>query len=353
MSEYIEINVPAGMNLPNIRSYAAGLLPSTVEEDGCIINQFFCMADGDPESLCVVQTDASHFSLLPGPEFSPRLYRGQNRYFAKCLPTFLRPPLTKIKILTDILKKYEFFKLLCSHPIVKYLAEWKIADKGFKVDFEGLAAHYEFSTLKLDLTRSKDVAMFFALCEKEDLQSDEYKPIDGANREAVLYTVDLNKLFADNRQDFHVVGFQPLPRPDAQKAYCFNAGTQSDFNDFSFVTVERTKVDPKLAQHYFELFEGGRKLFPNDPIDLIAKEIRNSKQIDREVLETSFDRNLIPPDWPNINELKHFLGVHGYGITDKGLHLDSESQQKIVTKWNAQCPLNASRVKFRLVSESC
>ena len=308
------------------------------------------MADGDPESLCVVQTDASHFSLLPGPEFSPRLYRGQNRYFSKCLPAFLRPPLTKIKRLTDILKKYEFFKLLCSHPIVNYLAEWKIEDKSFKVDFEGLAAHYEFSTLKLDLTRSKDVAMFFALCEKEDPQKDEYKPIDDSDREAVLYTVDLNKLFADAPEHFHVVGFQALPRPDAQKAYCFNAVSQRNFNQYPFVRLERIRVDPKQAEHYFEMFEGGRKLFPNEPVDLIAKEIRNSIQIDREILETAFEKKLFPQDWDNLKEIKQFLEGCGYEISDKKLEFSEESRAKIISNWNAQCPLNGNRVKWRLES---
>jgi len=59
--------------------------------------------------------------------------------------------------------------------IFGHLREWRIDGKYFKVDMEGLAAHCEFTTAMIDVSRSKDVAMFFALCEKNG--TGQYAPI--------------------------------------------------------------------------------------------------------------------------------------------------------------------------------
>lgn len=109
MSSHIEIHVPPGKHIPTIEHYAASLLPSEIEDDHCWINQYGCVTSEDTESLLVVQIDGKHFSLLPGPEFSPRLYRGQPNFYEECLPSLFRKPMTQIKYLTDLLKKYEFY----------------------------------------------------------------------------------------------------------------------------------------------------------------------------------------------------------------------------------------------------
>ena len=292
MSRYIEIAIPPGKKIPTIENYVAGLLPYEISDDDCWINQIGRIASDNKADLLVVQTDDNHFSLLPGSEFSPRLYRGQPGFHKKCVPLLFRG-LTQIKYLTDLLKKYEFCKLMAEHPTIKYLQDWCIDGKHFKIYMEGLSAHYEFATPMLDVTKSKDIAMFFALCEKNK-KSNRYEPVTDENREVVLYTVDMKALLENSNSDFHVIGFQALLRPDAQKAYSLFVSHKQNFNTCPFVNYKKFRVNRKQSEKYFEMFEGGAKLFPSDVVDDMALEIKESREIDKEVLEVCFERHLIP-----------------------------------------------------------
>lgn len=347
MSIDIEVPVPPGKSIPTIDHYAALLLPFEIEDDHCRINQYGCVVSEEPGSLCVVQTDDSHFSLLPGPEFSPRLYRGQPTFHEVCLPSLFRKPITKAKYLTDLFKKYEFYKLLAEHPIIGHLLEWRIADKTFKIDMEGLAAHYEFATAMIDVSRSKNVATFFALCEKND--EGQYAPIVDESRQAVLYTVNLQALLYTNNPAFHVIGFQPLPRPDAQKAYSLWVSHGKNLNTFPFVSYEILKVRRKDSEKYFDMFEGGTKLFPKDTVDSMAREIRQSMEIDKEVLEMCFQKRWVPRVWDTPGEVIALLGRHGYSVKEKPLRFSDGDKRTIVEKWNNAPPLSADRVTCRFV----
>ena len=346
----IVVNVPPGKSILTIDQYAALLLPFGIQDDHCRVNHYGCVTTEEADSLCVVQTDDSHFSLLPGPEFSPHLYRGQPAFYEECLPSLFRKPIIQIKYLTDLLKKYEFYKLMAGHPMIGHLVDWCIDGKCFKVDMEGLAAHYEFATAMIDVSRSRDVAMFFALCEKNKMGI--YVPIVDENREVVLYTINLQELIYTNNPAFHVIGFQPLPRPDAQKAYSLWINHGENLNEYLFITRKVFKVHRKESQKYFDMFEGGAKLFPNDPVDEMALEIRQSMEIDRDVLETCFERHRIPKAWDNLGEVINFLGCHGYSVKEKLLALSDANKRTIIQKWNSSPPLSAGRVKCRFVTES-
>ncbi|MFQ5686995.1 MAG: FRG domain-containing protein [Candidatus Scalindua sp.] len=350
MNKYIEITVPPGKKIPTIEVYESLLLPDEIQDDYCRINQFGGVTSEDKEVLFVVQTDDNHFSLLPGPEFSPRLYRGQNNFHKECVPMLFRKPITKIRYLTDLLKKYEFYKLMAGHPIVRYLQDWCIDGKCFKTDLEGLSAHYEFATPMMDVTKSKDVAMFFALCEKNK-KINRYEPITDENRKIVLYTVNLKALFENRNSDFHVIGFQALPRPDAQKAYSLFIGHNHNFNTRSFISHKIFRVNRKQSEKYFEMFEGGSKLFPNDFVDDMAWKIRQSKEIDRDVLEVCFERHLIPKVWANTAEVCKFLKEFGYKVSEKHLEFTDDAKRKIIEKWNNNPLLYIDRVKCRFVAE--
>lgn len=350
--QYIEIIVPPGAKIPNIESYGSLLLPFAIQDDYCRINNIGCVASENDDDFCVVQTDDHHFSLLPGPEFSPRLYRGQTRFHDQCVPSLFRLKENRIGYLTALLKKYEFYKLIAgSHPIIGYLQNWTIDGKYFKIDMEGLSQHYEFATSMIDVTRSKDIAMFFALCEK-NATSKWYEPIIDENREVVLYTVNLKALLENNYPNFHIIGFQALPRPDAQKAYSLFIGDKDNFNIVPFVSYERFKVKRKQSEKYFQMFDEGNRLFPKDDIVTnIAQEIRESKEIDREVVETCYQRHWIPKIWANTSELVKFLNTFGYGVTEKHLEFSAEQKRTIIEKWNSNPPLNSTRVKCRFVYE--
>jgi len=350
LNRYVEIMVPPGKKLSTIDVYGSLLLPYENPDDDCRINQIGCVASEDRDALLVVQTDDNHFNLLPGSEFSPRLYRGQTGFHEECVPLLFRNPITQIRYLTDLLKKYEFCKLMAGHPIIRCLQDWCIDGKFFKIDMEGLSAHYKFATSMMDVTRSKDIAMFFALCEYNK-ESNRYEPITDENHEVVLYNVDLKAMLENRNSDIHVIGFQALPRPDAQKAYSLFVDYNQNFNACPFVSREKFMVNRKQSEKYFEIFEGGAKLFPNDIVDEMAWEIKQSMEIDREVLEVCFERHLIPKIWANTSEIGKFLNGFGYVVSEKHLEFSDDVRRKIIEKWDNNPPLNAERVKPRLVTE--
>lgn len=343
------ITVPIGKRILTIEEYGELLLPYEIQDDNCWISQSGCVATENRDALFVVKTADNHFSLLPGPEFSPRLYRGQTDCYEKCVPQFWRE-LTKIKYLTNLLKKYEFYKLMEGHPIVMALQNWCIDGKFFKIDIEGLSAHYEFATSMMDVTKSKDIAMFFALCGKNK-KNNRYEPITDENHEVVLYTVDLKAMLETRNPDIHVIGFQALPRPDVQKAYSIFVGYNQNFNACPFVSREKFMVNRKQSEKYFEMFEGGAKLFPNDIVDEMAGEIKQSMEIDREALEVCFERHFIPKDWVNVSEVDKFLNEFGYVVSEKRLEFSDEVRRRIVEKWNNNSLLHADRVKCRFAAE--
>jgi hypothetical protein len=326
LNTYIDFSIPEGKKFPDLKGHVALTLPIEVQDDCCILNQHGAVTSENEDLLLIVKTDEKHFSLLPGPEFSPRLYRGQTAFYDKCVPLLFRQPITQIKYLIDLVKKYEFYKLMFSHPVLNYLYDWRLGDLSFKVDLEGMAAHYEFGTPFLDVTRSKDVAMFFALCEKS---GDKYQPIMDKTRTAVLYTVYFHELIKEKISDFHVVGFQALPRPDAQKAYSIVVGYNQNLNDYKSIKYELINIDRNKSKKYFELFEGGKILFPENPIDIRAEDIQRSMEVDSEVLETCYSKKLIPNAWTKFSELIKFLEKFGYRICEKQLAFSSSEIYEI------------------------
>jgi len=149
-----------------------------------------------------------------------------------------------------------------------------------------------------------------------------------------------------------VIGFQALPRPDAQKAYSLWVDHKQNFNKCPFVSYEIFGVDRKESEKYFDMFEGGAKLFPNDPIDDMTREIQQSTVIDREILEVAFEKHWIPKVWQNTIEITKFLSSFGYRVGEKQLKFSDETRRAIVEKWNSNPPLTADRVKCRFMSES-
>lgn len=343
--------LPYGKRLMTITEYATMLMPYEYEDDYVEINQHNAVSSGSDDDLYVVQTDKNHFKLLPGPEFSPRLYRGQPRFYDKCVPALFRAK-TYIDYIVLLIKKYEFYKLMIeSHPIVHELLAWNIDDKYFEMDIEGLSQHYEFSTQMIDVTRSKDIAMFFALCEKkENVTTNQYEPIFDENRTVVLYTINMNQLL--KKSGLNIVGFQALPRPDDQRAFSIYLDWNENFNLQPYLKYEKFQVKRRLSEKYYNLFEGGAKLFPKDIVDSKALEIRLSKEFDRDVLERCFKEKLIPRLTEEFSDFIKILISNGYIITEKKLTFYSDEKNEIILNWEARKINYFQRIKYRLASDS-
>ena len=115
-----------GMRLPTFDEYVGNLLPIEFEDDNCKINYCGCMTN-DKDDYTAIQVGNGKFRLMPGSEFSPRLYRGQNCYYSDCKPSIYRNREYPKYVLSKI-KLFEFIKLIGSSPIVKLMRNLKIGN---------------------------------------------------------------------------------------------------------------------------------------------------------------------------------------------------------------------------------
>ena len=192
--------------------------------------------------------------------------------------------------LKSILQKIEFLSALKTHPLTKifqtkYFLEiyTDIPNYKLKIDYEAIAQHYEFKTSHLDFSRNKDIAMFFMTC-RYDSKNRDFTPISDDSM-GVLYSYDFKLGILKNEHAINPIGFQPFSRPDKQKAFSIVFNKNLNFNDFDFVQKEEIKLTKELCEKYYDMFDGGAKLFPKDEISELAYEIQNSNYISKDAIE--------------------------------------------------------------------
>ncbi len=257
--------------------------------DDTLINHFGCHSTPRKDALFPLKVNDSECLLLPAPEFSALLYRGQNEYFEVCKPTLSRK-MTAPEKLKAILQKIEFLSALKTHPLTKifqtkYFLEIypDIPNYKLKIDYEAIAQHYEFKTNHLDFSRDKEVAMFFMTCSY-DPKNKKFTPISDDSK-GVMYSYDFKLGILQNIHSINPIGFQPFSRPDKQKAFSIVFNKNINFNNFDFVKKEEIQLTKGLCEKYYDMFDGGAKLFPKDEISELSYEIQNSNYISKDAIE--------------------------------------------------------------------
>lgn len=191
--------------------------------DDTLINHFGCHSTPRKDALFPLKINDNECLLLPAPEFSALLYRGQNEYFEICKPTLSRKMSTPEKLKAN-LQKIEFLTAIKTHPLTKifqtkYFLERHpdVPNYKLKIDYEAIAQHYEFKTNHLDFSRDKEVAMFFMTCSY-DPKNKKFTPISDDSM-GVMYSYDFKLGILKNEHAINPIGFQPFSRPDKQKAF--------------------------------------------------------------------------------------------------------------------------------------
>jgi hypothetical protein len=280
-----------GKDLMSIEEYAHMLQDynKNYNYDNELFNQFGCVTSFCEDLLFAVKINSKSFALLRGNEFSPILYRGQNEFFNPCKPSILRDLLSPLDREISEIKKLEFFDVITPLPIMKYMKQYDERGYSFNINYEAIAQHYEFNTNHLDLTRSHDVAMFFATTKKVN---GIYQVITEV-QEGVIYKINLKKAWELNPNNIAPIGFQPLNRPDQQYAFSAILDKNMNFNTLPFVEIERFTITKELSEKYFNMFEGGDKLFPKEVVSDIADKIRSSSSLHRDSISRYCQNNKI------------------------------------------------------------
>lgn len=309
------------------------------------------LVTGNIDDFIAIKTEKNHFKIMPGPEFFPLLYRGQNKYHKKCYPSLYRNSSTEINILIERIRIIQFEILLKKHPAIKELENYKILDCVYKVDYEGLAQHYDFKTSLLDFTRSYDIADFFARC-KYNKSTGEYEPLNGNCRSGVLYTIDLNIALKHMNRDqtIDIVGLQAIPRPGEQKAFSYRLAKNEDLNKKPFIQKQIIKHNKKKSEDILKRFNGGKKLFPKDDfIEDKAKEIKKTDTLSREAFEIMYCRYY---KVFNKKKLRNTLKKQGISLEDTETAFTNEEISIMEQEWHKKRNAFYKKIHYRGSSPS-
>ena len=177
-----------------------------------------------------------------------------------------------------------FEEALEAHPFVK-----KVRQSGVHVDIEGLAQHYGLPADMLDITGSFAVASFFATSRRDT--EGHYLPVGDNAPLGVIYR--LTACILEDRQpdSFHLIGWQPLPRPEQQRAFAIRMKPGQDFVHDLF-TTERAyfKQSAAISHRIWKEFDEGRALFPNDPAAQLATQAQDLKEFTETQMANAWSR---------------------------------------------------------------
>lgn len=139
MPFYINEMGRRGVRLPSIEEFAADLVSMNVIEDACWISESGAISDTSIDLLLPVRTSDRHFRFMPGPEFSPRLYRGETEFHPMCVPTMFRSGNIDVDRCFAIAKGFELSTLMDYHPATHDLNKSRIGNLSFEFNIQAIA----------------------------------------------------------------------------------------------------------------------------------------------------------------------------------------------------------------------
>lgn len=237
------------------------------------------------EKFIPVKAHDGTIRLMPGNQ-NFYLFRGQTRDYPSCKSIIYRNSQDQIDIFAARLRQIEFEIVLREHPAVQ-----DIIKNGIHISFAGLAQHYGLATEYLDVTSDPYVAAFFAVCRYSKTKR-RYVPVVNQDKKGVLMKT-LALVFSANPMSeckLEILGLQPFPRPGNQKAYAVKLEQDESFSAHKMFFQHNSKSSKRI----YELFDGGEKLFPLDPIQKKAHEIFQGKVFTHNAFDEVITRYSFP-----------------------------------------------------------
>lgn len=243
----------------------------------------------DIEGLSAVTDENGSVILQSGIEFALHAYRGQPKEHVPCLPTLGRLKNSEDQLIA-LCRNSAFEDALGEHPFIRLSRQAKFLGHPLRVDTQGLAQHYGLATDLLDFTSNFDVASFFAVCYL-DHDTLEYRPVVDSEKTGVIYRI-VPAFYEgiDLGAEFEIVGWQPLNRPEQQRAFGLKIERWMDLNTLPSVQMVKFRHCAKISNRIWKSFDKGRSLFPDDAAGGLAKRAEALCQFTRQQVDRAWDR---------------------------------------------------------------
>jgi len=231
----------------------------------------------DREGLHAIRDQNGYIRLQSGVEMPSFMYRGQPEEYWPCLPSLSRLKTVGSQLLA-LCRNVAFEDTISDHPFVRITENADFLGDPLYVDKQGLAQHYGLATDMIDLTSNFDVASFFAVCRLNE-QENCYLPVKDAGKPGVIYRIIpcilLARAWEEGREDpFSFVGWQPLPRPEQQRACGVKLQNGEDFLRLPSVQKVYFRHNAAVAERIWDAFDQGAALFPDDAAAELAIQAR-------------------------------------------------------------------------------
>jgi hypothetical protein len=157
-----------------------------------------------------------------------------------------------------------------------------------------MAQHYGLATDMLDVTSHFDVASFFAVCRWDD-QERCYLPEKASQKPGVIYRIIPALLTGivsteAGEEVFEQVGWQPLNRPEQQRACGVKLKNGQDFMSIPTAQKFYFRHDLAISERIWNAFDQGKAVFPDDPAAILADKARRLESFTRKQVDQAWKR---------------------------------------------------------------
>lgn len=247
----------------------------------------------DLEGLHAITDEHGRMQLISGVENSTHAYRGQTREHTPCLPLLGRLKTHEEQLLT-LCRNIAFEDAISDHPFVRMAEQSTFLGHPLFVDKEGLAQHYNLPTHLLDMTDNFEVASFFATCARNS-DTRQYEPATDTQQHGVIYRLTpvfmIDPAIPDRAfGPFHIIGWQPLPRPEQQRAFAVEMKPGQNFCELPSVERFPFRHRARVSHRIWKSFDEGRALFPPDAADELATQANTLHQFTRPQIDRAWKR---------------------------------------------------------------
>lgn len=282
------------------------------------------------------------------------LYRGQNTRHTPMLPSIARGlQSTEIreiwncsisdqaKLIFRLAQSWWFSRELEHHPISHNAARHNL-----DLDPIALAQHYGIPTGYLDLSDDFNVSAFFATCRET---KNGWEPVNTGI--GIIYRVKLNS-FKTPFGRYIPLGPQQLPRPSEQCAWVTELPLGHSFEGWPDVDMLLFHHDQYIGEHFLKMYEGGKCLFPPDPLSIIAEEILSCREIPVDLVDAAFDSFANDPSGilkENIPVLRKEIALLATKVSYRRLLTDQLISPFLADKEWREKTLSDVNVKWRAI----
>lgn len=247
----------------------------------------------DLEGLHAITDENGCIRLISSTEFSMQMYRGQTQVYPRCVPTLSRLEKIEDQFLA-LCRRAGFEDAIGEHPMVNLAERIRLWDSPLYVDREGLAQHYGLATDMLDVTGNFDVACFFATCRWSH-EDGKYQPVAADKASGVMYRITPVLMTARDGTDdvlgpVHIVGWQPLPRPEQQRAFVIKMKPGQDFTSLPSVETFHFQQQAHISHRIWKAFDQGEALFPADAAAELARRAESLSEFTESQIERAWQR---------------------------------------------------------------